>query len=73
MHSSQPGDPLFPSRLRMQITVTPQTIRTLVGDAAAKATGVRMSPSSLASSRAVAAQQAGTPLALYAIGYAPTW
>ena len=70
---SNTGQLLYRPQNRMQIPVRATVIRKLVADAAAEATGVRMTVATLVSSRTVAAQRVGTPLALHGIGYAPTW
>lgn len=70
---SKAGQLLYRPPNRMQIPVRAAVIRKLVADAVAEATGVRMTVATLVSSRTVAAQRLGTPLALHGIGYAPTW
>ncbi len=70
---STEGDLLYQSRGRTRVPVRLEFIRTIVQDAAAAATGIRMSVTTLVSSRTVAVQAAGTPLALHGVGHAPTW
>ena len=67
------GSLLFQPRNRFGVPVRPAQIATLASTAASEATGVRVTISTLVSSRAVAVREAGLPLALHGIGYAPTW
>jgi hypothetical protein len=67
------GRLLFPARGRLQIPLPPQTFRQLVAEAGKRATGCRMSPSSLNQTRSARLIELGLPLPLLSAGYAPSW
>jgi hypothetical protein len=67
------GKLLYQPGNRMQIPAPAKRIRQLVQCAAGEATGMEMTVRTLASSRVVAAQELGTPLALFGTGYAPSY